>query len=217
MTTHSNGQFITLEGGEGTGKSTQIALLKDWLLSQNIPCKVTREPGGSSGAEEIRQLLVTGEPDRWTPEAEALLMTAARADHVARTIKPALANGEWVVSDRFYDSSVAYQGAGRGLGEDTITSLQKWALGAFAPNLTLILDMPVEKGLSRAKGREAETDNPEDRFEKLDVEFHQKLRQAFLEIAKNSPERCHVIDATGSIEDIHSAIISTVQSKFGLS
>lgn len=216
MTAKSKGRFITLEGGEGTGKSTQIALLKDWLISQKIPCIVTREPGGSPGAEEIRQLLVTGEPDRWGPEAETLLMTAARSDHVTRTVKPALTSGNWVISDRFYDSSIAYQGVGRGLGVEHVVNLQTWALGSFTPDLTLILDMPVEAGLSRAKGREAVVDSPEDRFEKLDIEFHKNLRQAFLDIAQRNHERCQVIDAAGSIEQIHAAIVDVVKNKFEL-
>ncbi len=210
-------KFITLEGGEGAGKSTQIRLLREWLESQGITVCQTREPGGSPGAEEIRNLLVTGAGDRWTSMAEALLMTAARAEHVERTIKPALARGEWVICDRFFDSSVAYQGAGRNLGTEKIKELQKLALGDFKPDLSFILDLPVETGLGRAVGREeAKGGIKEDRFEKLDISFHETLRQAFLDIAVAEPKRCAVIDADNCIEAIQSTLQAAVTERLGL-
>lgn len=212
----SRPRFITFEGGEGAGKSTQIKLLAAWLEDMGIACHLTREPGGSPGAEEIRSLLVTGEPDRWHSKTEALLMTAARAEHVERTIKPALKSGKWVLSDRFADSSIAYQGAGRGLGIDVVRNLQNWALEGFGPDLVILLDMPVEDGLLRARGREATKVTAEDRFEKLDDGFHESLRQAFLGLASSTPERYAVIDARGSVDDIHQGIAATVKKRLGL-
>ncbi|TNE66896.1 MAG: dTMP kinase [Alphaproteobacteria bacterium] len=209
-------KFITLEGGEGVGKSTQIRLLSDWLRGQGIAVCQTREPGGAPGAELIRNLLVTGEGDRWTPMAEALLVTAARAEHVERTVKPALARGHWVICDRFLDSTVAYQGAGRGLGMVEMADLQRLALRGFKPDLTIVLDMPVEVGLERALGREAgKASDMEDRFEKLDIGFHRALRQAFLDIAANEQDRCAVIDAAQPIEVLQQAIRTLVADRFG--
>jgi len=215
MTAHTP-KFITLEGGEGVGKSTQIRLLVDWLQSAGVGVCQTREPGGSPGAEHIRDLLVKGDGDRWDPMAEALLVTAARAEHVARTVKPALARGDWVVCDRFSDSTVAYQGAGRELGVPEMQALQALALGGFKPDLTIVLDMPVDVGLSRALGREeGKTSEMEDRFERLDISFHKKLRQAFLDIAVAEPDRCVVLDAAQSVEDLHTALRAVIMARFG--
>ncbi|GIL38564.1 dTMP kinase [Roseiterribacter gracilis] len=187
----TRGKFISLEGGEGAGKSTQIAPLVAWLAERGITTKVTREPGGSPGAEEIRNLLVTGDPSRWSPVTEALLLYAARRDHVDRTIEPALAAGNWVLCDRFADSSVAYQGFGYGLGEAWVHTLHESVLGNFWPDATLILDVPVEIGLARAKTRHGD----EDRYERMGYAFHEKLRQGYLTIAARSPQRCTMIDA----------------------
>ena len=143
-------QFITLEGGEGTGKTTQAKRLAATLEKRGIETVVTREPGGSPGAEQIRRLLVEGEPGRWDPLTETLLLFAARADHIARTIKPALASGKWVISDRFTDSTYAYQGAGRGMDRETIRRIETISVADFRPNLTLILDLPAAIGLERA-------------------------------------------------------------------
>ena len=185
------GKLISFEGGEGTGKSTQTRLLKSALEARGKRVVLTREPGGSPGAEEIRKLVVEGEPQRWTPLSETLLFIAARADHVARVIEPALARGEWVVSDRFSDSTYVYQGVARGLGTDKVRRLQEAALGSFAPDLTIVLDLDPAEGLKRAGGRGP---GSETRFERFDADFHQKLRAAFRDIAKAEPKRCVLID-----------------------
>jgi dTMP kinase len=187
------GKLISFEGGEGTGKSTQTRLLKSALEARGKRVVLTREPGGSPGAEEIRKLVVEGEPQRWTPLSETLLFIAARADHVARVIEPALARGEWVVSDRFSDSTYVYQGVARGLGTDKVRRLHEAALGSFAPDLTIVLDLDPAEGLKRAGGRGP---GSETRFERFDADFHQKLRTAFRDIAKAEPKRCILIDAT---------------------
>jgi len=212
MNKNGRAHFITLEGGEGTGKSTQGKHLAARLQAIGIAHILTREPGGSPGAEEIRNLLVQGEPGRWDALTEALLMFAARADHVARTIKPALDSHKWVISDRFTDSSYAYQGVGRGLRAGKLAEIEDVVLDGFEPDLTLILDLPVKEGLKRAQARNGH----ETRFEKFDVEFHQRLRAGFLEIAKANPERCRLIDASGSEDQVAEAIWREVQSRFGL-
>ena len=206
------GRFITLEGGEGTGKSTQIRRLSATLEKKGIATLCTREPGGSPGAEEIRKLLVEGEPGRWDAVTETLLVYAARADHVARTIGPALLTGTWVISDRFNDSTFAYQGVGRGLARETIRRIDSAVLDDFAPDLTLILDLDVKTSLDRALARGV----AETRFEKFGLEFHERLRQAFLDIAKRSPERCRVIDASGSEDEVAEAIFAAVARRSDL-
>jgi dTMP kinase len=195
------GRFITLEGGEGAGKSTQIARLKGWLESRGRPVVATREPGGSPGGEAIRKLLVEGAAERWDGTTEALLHFAARRDHLRATVWPALKNGAWVVSDRFADSTRAYQGYG----------LYEAAVGAFWPDLTLVLDLPVETGLSRA----AERRGSETRYESLPREFHERVRKGFLEIAKRETKRCVVIDATKDIDTIAAAITRVVTDRLG--
>jgi len=206
------GRFITLEGGEGTGKSTQVKRLAAALAQHGITAMATREPGGSPGAEEIRKLLVEGEPGRWNGITETLLAYAARADHVARTIGPALATGNWVISDRFSDSTFAYQGVGRGLDRETIRRIDSAVLDDFSPDLTLILDLDVAIGLERANARAGD----ENRFEKFGPGFHEKLRQAFLDIAKRYPDRCRVIDASGSEDAVAERILAAVQARFAL-
>jgi dTMP kinase len=206
------GRFITLEGGEGAGKSTQARRLAAALDARGQPSLVTREPGGSPGAEDIRKLLVTGEPGRWDAMTETLLVFAARADHIARTIRPALQAGRTVVCDRFTDSTYAYQGAGRGTPRETIRRIESVVLEDFRPDLTLILDLPVTAGLARATARGA----AESRFEQFDVAFHERLRQAFLDIAKRSPDRCVVIDASGDEGEVAAAIWDAVARRFGL-
>ena len=200
------GRFISFEGGEGAGKSTQARLLRTALEARGHPVLLTREPGGSPGAEEIRKLLVEGEPERWTPLAETLLFVAARADHVARVIGPALASGTWVISDRFSDSTFVYQGLARGLGLDAVRNLQKAALGDFAPDLTIILDVEPRSGLERAAARGAK----ENRFERFDAAFHQRLRDGFLSIAAQEPRRCAVIDASEPPEGVAANVMRTV-------
>jgi dTMP kinase len=213
-----SGRFITLEGGEGAGKSTQLRRLADALAALNIACVTTREPGGSPGAEEIRALLVNGAPGRWDVVTETLLVYAARADHVARTIGPALLTDKWVLCDRFTDSTYAYQGAGRGLARETIRRIDAVVLDDFKPDLTLILDLPVEIGLARAADRAAQKSRSagESRFEQFDTAFHERLRQAFIEIARRNPDRCIVIDAGGSEDDVAAAILAAVKRRFGL-
>ena len=195
------GKLITFEGGEGTGKSTQTRLLKSALEARGKRVVLTREPGGSPGAEEIRKLVVEGEPQRWTPLSETLLFLAARADHVARLIEPALLQGAWVVSDRFSDSTYVYQGVARGLGLEKVRRLHEAALGSFAPDLTIVLDLDPAEGLTRADGRGQGREN---RFERFDADFHQKLRAAFRDIAKAEPERCVLIDG-GRAPDVVAA------------
>lgn len=205
-------QFITLEGGEGTGKSTQAKRLAAALQKRGIETVVTREPGGSPGAEQIRRLLVEGEPGRWDPLTETLLLFAARADHISRTIKPALSSGKWVISDRFTDSTYAYQGVGRGMDRETIRRIETISVADFRPNLTLILDLPVSVGLARANARR----DGENRFEGFDTAFHEKLRQAFADIARRNGDRCFLLDAGGSEDDVAELIWQTVAKRFSL-
>lgn len=192
------GKFITLEGGDGSGKSTQCRLLAEFLETRGIDCVVTREPGGAPGADEIRELILTGEPDRWDAVGETLLFNAARRNHIRLTIRPALAAGKWVISDRFADSTMAYQGYGNQLGEAAVRTIQDFAVGDFKPDLTFILDLPAEEGLRRTEGRT----HDEDRFEKMDLAFHERLRGGFHEIARKHPDRCVLVDASGTIDAI---------------
>ncbi|MBY0429416.1 MAG: dTMP kinase [Alphaproteobacteria bacterium] len=202
--TNKNGRFITLEGGEGAGKTTQITRLKTRLENAGKKVITTREPGGSAGAEAIRKLLVEGDTHRWDSMTEALLLFAARRDHVEKVILPALQKGEWVISDRFYDSSVAYQGYGQGLPLATLDSLRKLSIGDLKPDMTFILDLPVEVGLKRAA--------VEQRYERMGIPFHEKLRAGFLEIAKAEPARVKVIDASGVVEAVENAIYQHISA-----
>ncbi len=203
------GQFITFEGGEGAGKTTQLRLLAEALERAGIEVVTTREPGGSPGAEAIRGLLVTGAIDRWDAHTEALLHTAARRDHLARTVWPALERGAWVICDRFADSTLAYQGYGHGLPKDFILGLTRLAIGDFKPDLTLILDLPVEEGLRRAGGR----GGAEDRYERMGLAFHERLRQGFLDIARQDTDRCAVVNAAASLDDVQQSILRAVKSR----
>ncbi len=206
------GRFITLEGGEGAGKSTQARRLAAALRRAGIDVVETREPGGSPGAEEIRGLLTTGEAGRWSPMAETLLHYAARADHLRRTIRPALAAGRWVISDRFADSTMAYQGYGHGLDREFIAMLAKAVLEGLQPDLTLVFDLPVEDGLARAARRAG----GEDRYEKMAIRFHEALRRGYLAIAAAEPGRCAVIDASGDEAACWDQVKSVVGSRLGL-
>ena len=197
-----SGRFITLEGGEGAGKSTQARRLAATLRERGLQVLVTREPGGSPGAEEIRGLLVTGGAGRWSAVSETLLHFAARRDHLERTVWPALESGVWVISDRFADSTMAYQGYGLGLNRDIITRLYANVIGKFYPDMTLVLDLPAEAGLARAGARGAA-----DRYEGMDLEFHRRLRDGFLDIAAHDPRSCAVIDAAGSEDDVAAEIL----------
>jgi dTMP kinase len=206
------GRFITLEGGEGAGKSTQLRLLAEALRAAGVEVVTTREPGGSPGAEQIRALLVNGAVARWDATTEALLHFAARRDHLVKTIWPALDAGRWVVCDRFADSTRAYQGYGHGLDLVVIERLYADAVGAFAPDLTLILDLPVEAGLRRAAARAG----GEDRYEQMDLTFHRRLRDGFLAIARAEPARCQVIDADRGIAEVQRSIRVAVGERLGI-
>ncbi|TNE38408.1 MAG: dTMP kinase [Alphaproteobacteria bacterium] len=192
------GKFITLEGGDGSGKSTQSRLLQAFLKEKGADCLLTREPGGAPGADEIRELILTGEPERWDAVGETLLFYAARRNHLRLTIEPALAAGRFVISDRFADSTMAYQGYGNQLGVAAVQKIHDFAIGDFAPDLTFILDLPAEEGLRRTEGRL----HNEDRFEKMDLSFHERLREGFLSIARENPARCFVLDASRPVGDI---------------
>lgn len=211
--TGPRGRFISIEGGEGAGKSTQVALLVAALDRAGIAVQATREPGGSPGGEAIRRLLLEGESERWDAIAEALLLVAARYDHVTRVINPALAQGIWVVSDRFADSTLAYQGYGRGVALADLAALHRFALGDFSPDLTVILDLPVETGLARAAARSAAGD----RFERLDRAFHERLRLGFQRIAADNEARCILIDAAGDPQMVHRAVLAAVEQRLGRS
>ena len=205
-----SGKFITLEGGEGAGKTTQIKLLANALKAGGLDPIITREPGGSPAAEVIRSLLVEGAVDRWQPMTEALLNFAARLEHVQATIEPALAVGRWGLCDRFADSTVAYQGYGHDLGRAVIDELHRLVLGYFQPDLTVILDIPVAEGLARATNREQAEGSREDRYEHMDEGFHQRLRDGFLDIARRNPERCVVIDAAQEPDKVQAEIRTVV-------
>ncbi|MEQ1890214.1 MAG: dTMP kinase [Alphaproteobacteria bacterium] len=210
----SPGKFITLEGGEGAGKSTQARLLLTALQQRGFGVVLTREPGGAPGAELIRKLLVEGEAARWDAMSEALLLFAARRGHLRETIVPALGRGDWVICDRFTDSTFAYQGDAGGLGRETIERLAALALDADspAPDVTLVLDIPVELGLSRAQLR----GGAENRFESLDAAFHQRLRDSFLQIAAREPARCVLIDAAAPPDSVANAILAALSSRLGI-
>ena len=206
----TRGKFITIEGGEGTGKSTQVRLLAKGLEAAGVDVVVTREPGGAPGAEEIRTLLVTGGTGRWSPMTEALLHYAARREHLDKTVLPALKAGRWVISDRFADSTMAYQGYGHGLGRKTVSALHRLVVGDFTPDLTLILDMPEEVGLSRAGHRA----DGEDRYERMGMAFHERVRNGFKDIAHRDLRRCTAIMATGSVEQVQTVLREIVEETF---
>ena len=205
----TRGRFITFEGGEGAGKSTQAAILAERLRALDLEVVQTREPGGSPNAEAVRGLVVEGAADKWSPIAETLLMYSARADHLERTIRPALERGAWVVCDRFSDSTRAYQGAGGGVPQAVIESIDSAVVGADRPDLTLIFDLPVEVGLERAFGRDLFAA----RFESKGHAFHRRLRERFRDIAKAEPGRCVLIDAAGEQESVAEAVWRAVAAR----
>ncbi|MGI4878129.1 MAG: dTMP kinase [Janthinobacterium lividum] len=200
------GRFITLEGGEGAGKSTQAALLATALRAEGIEVVATREPGGTPGAEAIRALIVEGDPDRWSALTELLLVNAARADHVTRLIRPALARGAWVVCDRYIDSTLAYQGAGKGLQRDALIDQHRLATGNLWPDLTLVLDLPALFGVARAAERGAP-----DRFERTGGDFHERVAQAFRAAVIEDPARVRLIDATRDPASVAAAIWAEIE------
>jgi dTMP kinase len=208
----ARGRFITFEGGEGAGKSTQVRRLAARLSVGGREVVTTREPGGSPGAESIRDLVLRGEADRWSPVTETLLMYAARRDHVERVIRPALDRGAWVVCDRFADSTRAYQGAAGGTDPGLITALETHILEATRPDLTLVFDLPVEVGLERAYARAG----AEMRFESKGEAFHQRLREGFRAIAAAEPARCVLIDATASIDAVETLVWGAVSERLAV-
>lgn len=212
------GLFITFEGGEGSGKTTQINRLATALAQTGHKVLTTREPGGTPEGEKIRSLLVQRDGGNWTPMAETLLLFAARQMHVEKIIKPALADGKIVICDRFTDSTIAYQGYGHGHPLDVIENVRALSLGNFAPDLTIILDIDPEEGLRRSDRRLAAEqfqvkEEREDRYEQLDIAFHERLRRGFLEIAGKEPERCHVISALQDIDAVSGQIADIVREK----
>jgi dTMP kinase len=205
----SRGRFITLEGGEGAGKTTQLAALAQWLAGAEIDVLTTREPGGSPGANEIRDLLVTGETGRWEPMSELLLHFAARSDHMSRTIRPALDSGRWVVCDRFSDSTMAYQGYGHDLGRAAVEALGALVVGDLAPDLTIVIDVPIEVGLKRTDDRP----HQENRYERMTPAFHARVREGFLDIARREPGRCVVVDGAQAAESVADEIRTVVEER----
>ena len=206
-------RFITIEGGEGAGKSTQLKWLAASFAQVGIAAITTREPGGSEGGEAIRNLVVSGSVDRWHDGTESLLFMTARYDHVEQRIKPALAEGSWVLCDRFYDSTYVYQGMVKQVGTAWLDDLYAKLFGNFGPDATLLLDLPADVGLGRAtaRGNEAES-----RFERMGLAFHTTLREAFLTRAKAEPQRFLVIDARPTPQEVHIAILGALNTRFGL-
>ncbi|MGB0342023.1 MAG: dTMP kinase [Parvibaculales bacterium] len=203
------GKFITFEGGEGGGKTTQATRLAGYLRGKGLDVIETREPGGTRQGEDLRDLLVQGDPDRWSPLSELLLMTAARKEHVDRLIEPALQAGKWVICDRFADSTLAYQGIAGGLGLEMTRSLQNQAIGDTLPDITFLLDMPPEAGLQRAEKRGGAA-----RFEKKGASFHQTLRDGFLALSNEEPDRIVIIDGADSFERVSGHIQQEISNRF---
>jgi dTMP kinase len=202
------GRFISLEGGEGVGKSTQARRLAEALRQRGHDVILTREPGGSPGAEAIRGLLLEGETDRWTAEAEALLFAAARADHVARTIRPALALGRWVLSDRFLDSSIAYQGGAGGVGADAIRRLHDIGSGGFLPDRTLLLRLPAQAAAARALSRDGDAG---DRMAAKGEAYHARVAAAFEALAAEEPDRFRPVDASGTAQEVTARLLAALE------
>ena len=200
------GKFISLEGGEGVGKSTQVKALAEALRERAIEVLVTREPGGSEGAERIRELLLSGSDDRWGPHAEALLFAAARADHVARTIRPALERGQWVLVDRFIDSSLAYQGGAGGLGIEAVRAINAFGIGEDFPDRTIVLTL--DQGAERARARDS---GGSDRIGGRSSDYHHKVETAFHLIAAEEPERVRLVDASGTPADVTERLVSALE------
>ena len=204
------GRFITLEGGEGAGKSTHASRLAAWLNERGVAVRQTREPGGSPRAEAIRELLLSGRVAPFGAEAEALLFAVARADHMEEIVRPALRRGEWVISDRFMDSTRAYQGAA-GVADEVLDRLERLAVGADRPDLTLIFDLPADEGLARAGARGAVAD----RFEEEALSVHERRRAAYLTIAAREPGRCVVVDARPEVDVVGRAVREAVSDRLG--
>jgi dTMP kinase len=206
------GRFIAIEGVDGAGKGVQSRLLRDELQGSGIDVLLTREPGGSHGAEEIRNLLVHGAADRWDAMTELLLIYAARRDHLTKTISPALTEGRWVISDRFADSSRAFQGIAGGLGLDVIETIHAQVVGNLAPDMTIVLDLDPEQSLARTVARGGR----DDRFEKKGLAYQQCVREAFVQLAARAPHTHVLIDAGRSVEQVAHDIFRVVTERFGL-
>lgn len=204
----TRGLFITLEGGEGAGKSTQLATVQQWAQAQGRPVLVTREPGGTELGERLRQLLLDAR-GTMSPETETLLMFAARAEHLTRIIRPALSAGTSVICDRFTDATYAYQGGGRGLAAARIALLEDWVQGDLRPDLTLVLDVPIDTGMDRAGER-----GTLDRFERENRDFFERVRRAYLTVAAREPQRVKIIDASGNIADVSQRILHVLDGRF---
>lgn len=204
----SKGVFISFEGGEGTGKSTQIKKLASYLKEKGQDVLITREPGGTPEAEEIRALLLKGSIEKWDAMTEALLMLASRRDHVEKLIKPSLQEGKWVLCDRFSDSSWVYQGWAGNVGIETIEALHALALGNFYPDFTLVLDFPLTEGLRRSHSRQ----NVETRFEEKGLSFHEKIASGYKTLLQRFPQRCHEVSAVGTEQEVFERILSTLRS-----
>ena len=202
----ARGRFISLEGGEGVGKSTQVKALAEALRSRGLDVVVTREPGGSEGAEKIRELLLSGNDDRWGSQAEALLFAAARADHVAKTIRPALEKGQWVLADRFVDSSLAYQGGAGGLGIEAVRAINAFGIGEDFPDRTLVLTL--DEGVDRARARDSDGS---DRIGGRPDDYHRKVEAAFHIIAAEEPERVRLVDASGTPQQVTERLIGALK------
>lgn len=217
----AKGRFITLEGGDGTGKSTQIKLLQKALVASGVDVVTTREPGGTDQAEKIRNLLLQRDSGNFDPLTEGMLLFAARREHLVNKIWPAMAAGQWIISDRFADSSRAFQGYGMGLSLDAIEMLYTLTMGAFKPDLTFILDIDPEAGLLRSLKHNASAvdtlESTEDRYERMGIAFHTRLREGFLAIAKQDPDRCVIIDAAQDVDAVYRQMLTVIESRFGLS
>ena len=205
------GKFITFEGGEGGGKSTQAARMAGYLRGKGLEVLETREPGGTPESEALRDLLVQGDPDRWSALSELLLITAARVEHVNRLIEPALVQGKWVICDRFADSTLAYQGIAGELGLELVEQLQQLAVGATTPDVTFLLDVRAEAGLQRAEQRGGAA-----RFEKKGAAFHQTLRDGFLALANENPQRIVLIDGEDTFDNVWGQIETELGRRFKL-
>ena len=206
------GRFITFEGGEGAGKSTQVALLGGRLRAAGHEVIATHEPGGTPAATDIRRLLVEGSVDRWEPFSELLLHNAARHEHVQKIIGPALAAGKWVVCDRFADSTMAYQGQAQNVDRDMVARINRAAAGDVWPDLTIVLDLAVAEGLARAQKRS----DVEDRYERMGTVFHERIRGAFFDIAKAEPGRCAAVEAAGDVDQVAGEVWDTVRTRLSM-
>ena len=211
----TRGLFITLEGGEGAGKTSQIKHIQKFLQDNNVESITTREPGGTPEAEKIRSLLVDRNGGNWSPEAETLLFFTARHMHLKDVIHPALNSGTTVICDRFTDSTRAYQCYGHGLNREFVEQTNRLSIDGFSPDVTFILDIPVKDGLHRSRAQNDAEQNTEDRFENMDLSFHEKLRAGFLDIAKKNRERCYVIDALQPVEAVTEEILNILKEKIG--